>query len=64
MPLSKHLICQGRIMVQATCRTADHTPSMVSQCNTKQGLRKDLYHYTQVGSHYKTYIGSCWLFIC
>lgn len=30
MPLLNHLICQGRIMVRATCRTADQTPSRVS----------------------------------
>lgn len=30
MPLLNHLICQGHIMVPATCRTADQTPSRIS----------------------------------
>lgn len=30
MPLLNHLICQGHIMVRATCRTADQTPSRIS----------------------------------
>lgn len=30
MPLLNHLICQGRLMVRATCRTADQTPSRIS----------------------------------
>lgn len=30
MPLSNHLICQGHLMVRATCRAADQTPSRIS----------------------------------